>query len=478
MKIAIAGATGFIGSHLMNSLLENAAHEVVVLSRTPKKSKNPRVESRVCDLYSLLEIETALDGCDVGVYLVHSMSPSSRLSQGNFQDFDFILADNFAKAAQKNQLSHIVYVSGLINSNESDHRNMVGENPEIETKAEELSLHLESRLEVEKVLCAGSVPVTTLRCGLVLGFSGSSFQILRRLVQRLPIMTLPSWAETRTQVVFVEDLIKIMSKVIDQGQVESQVYDVGSPEVVTYSRLIKKTAQILERKRFFFHLPSIPLFLSKLWVALITKSPKDLVYPLIDSLVHPMTVSKERALPKELCAEYTPIDEALKKSMLPSELRTLVVNESHKNVTKKSVVQSVQRLSCPRSWSVKQVAQEYMRWLPRFFRPLIRIQSNKKEFSFCLLGLNSPLLRLQLSNERTFQGRELFYITGGLLVRKNPKARLEFRGVGNSPFVVSAIHGYRPSLPWYIYRFTQALIHAWVMKKFAQHLKSHNKESK
>ncbi|HJL27639.1 MAG TPA: NAD(P)H-binding protein [Polyangiaceae bacterium LLY-WYZ-15_(1-7)] len=143
--LALAGASGFVGSALRRALADE--YRLVGLSRRPRRS--PDTEWRVCDLYSLLDVEQALAGCDVALYLVHSMLPSARLTQGSFADLDLVLADNFARAAAKAGVKHIVYLGGL-----------VPDLPEAE-----LSAHLRSRLEVERALGAHGVPVTALRAG-------------------------------------------------------------------------------------------------------------------------------------------------------------------------------------------------------------------------------------------------------------------------------------------------------------------------
>src|SRR5690606_19576051 len=127
------------------------------------------------DLFSLLEVERALEGADVALYLVHSMIASAELTQGSFADFDLILADNFARAAKSRGVRHILYVGGLI--------------PE----GERLSRHLESRLEVEQTLRAQGVPVTALRASIIIGPAGSSLRMVENLVRRLPVMITPAW---------------------------------------------------------------------------------------------------------------------------------------------------------------------------------------------------------------------------------------------------------------------------------------------
>ena len=175
MTIAVAGASGFIGQALCERLA--LTHTVVALSRAASPSAGG-IERRRCDLFSLLDCERGLTGADVAVYLVHSMMPSARLTQASFADMDLILADNFARAAKRVGVKQIVYLGGVV--------------PETGV----LSPHLASRVEVERALAAHGVPVTTLRASLVIGPDGSSFRILQRLVERLPVMLLPRWTRS------------------------------------------------------------------------------------------------------------------------------------------------------------------------------------------------------------------------------------------------------------------------------------------
>ena len=155
--IAVAGASGFVGSHLRNYLKSDYRFRALTRS-TSVAEQSPDASStewRECDLYSLPKVTKALLSCDCGIYLVHSMAPSSRLVQGSFEDTDLLLADNFIRAAEAAGLKHVVYLSGLMpNTRES------------------LSPHLRSRLEVENVLRSRSIKVTVLRAGLIFGPGG------------------------------------------------------------------------------------------------------------------------------------------------------------------------------------------------------------------------------------------------------------------------------------------------------------------
>ena len=195
--VAIAGASGYIGHHLLDCLKGKAT--VIGLSRSGGRREDTEdVKWRSCDLFSMKDAEKGLEGADIAVYLVHSMMKSAKLTQGTFEDMDVILADNFAQAAKKQGIQQIVYMSGIIPEDDK----------------EELSQHLRSRLEVERVLRAYDVPLTALRAGLIVGPKGSSFPILSKLVKRLPIMILPRWTKTRTQPVALRDVLSALTSII------------------------------------------------------------------------------------------------------------------------------------------------------------------------------------------------------------------------------------------------------------------------
>ncbi len=221
---------------------DGAEAHLVGLSRDAKKSPEGTgyAELRACDLYSLLDAEKALVGARVAVYLVHSMMPTARLTQGSFRDMDLICADNFARAAKKAGVEQIVYLGGLI------------------PQGVKLSTHLESRLEVERTLGAHGVPLTTLRAGLVLGRGGSSFLMMARLVKRLPLMVSPSWAESATQPVALADVVALLRFVIGNQETYSRTFDVSGPEVLTYRSMMKRTAEVLGLTRHILPLPIIP----------------------------------------------------------------------------------------------------------------------------------------------------------------------------------------------------------------------------
>ena len=289
-RLIIAGASGFIGKALAPLLAER--FHVVGLSRSERAAGDGYAEYRECDLFSMKDAERALEGGDYAVYLVHNMMPSARLTQGDFADLDVVCADNFARAAARAGIKQIVFLGGLCPKDGS------------------LSKHLESRVEVERVLAGHGVPVTTLRAGLILGGDGSSFQIMARLVQRLPIMVCPRWTNTRTQAVALRDVVQLINYVVGREEHYSRVHDVGAPEVVTYRELMAMTARALGKRRWFIPSRVLSPGLSRLWISLVTGAPRALVAPLVQSLKHEM-VAGPSSLATEAGLRRTSMQEAI-----------------------------------------------------------------------------------------------------------------------------------------------------------------------
>ncbi|MCG3192072.1 MAG: NAD(P)H-binding protein [Thermoanaerobaculia bacterium] len=457
--VAVAGASGFVGRALLPILSE--CFHVVALTRKGSPGGNRetgdavigRVEWRGCDLFSLLEAEKALSGADFAVYLVHHMMPAARLTQGSFADLDLISANNFARAARAAGIRQIVYLGGLIPQND------------------DLSRHLESRLEVERELRSTGVPVTALRAGLILGPGGSSFDILVRLVGRLPALLCPAWTSTRTQPVALDDVVSMIASVIGDPSTFGETADVGGPDVMTYREMLARTAEVLRLKRPFVAFPFLTPRLSTLWVSTVTGAPRQLVGPLVMSLRHPM-VARDRSLQLRKIGEGIPFDEAVRRALPAqgaagggSSLRRMAQRPSG------NAVRSVQRLPLPEGWNALDVSREYLRWLPNFTRPFLRVrilEDGRCEFRF--VGVPRELLVLNFSEERSSDNRPLFYIRGGLLAQTHEKGRLEFREVLDGKAILAAIHDFRPTLPWFIYVNTQARVHLSVMKSFRRHL--------
>lgn len=458
MNIVIAGASGYIGSALIPVLLEKfpEAH-ITALSRSVRISDDPRVTWNECDLFSLKSLEVSLpQTADLAIYLVHSMGPTARLDQGSFKDYDLILADNFSRALRRKETKQLIYLGGLAPKKNS-----------------ELSEHMESRLEVESLFDSYKVPCTFMRAGVIVGFEGSSFKILLKLIGRLPVMICPAWMQTLTSPVDLDSVLRQIAKVSLAEEHYNKTYDMAGCQPLSYLNMVKDTTEFLNKKRYFINVPYFSLKLSKLWVYWVTGAPKNLVYPLIESLKHDMVASEERAL------EVLPVHKTYKE--LLKELPEFNKKEMSKRIPSKrhkKSVRSVQRIETPWGKDSSWVQQEYINWLPKFLFPFLKVFKENNKISLAFLFKKLTLLELDYSTDRSSHRRQLLYIRTGLLVSENYKGRLEFRSVLDGKYILVAIHNFRPAIPWYIYRYTQAKSHLFVMKRFEKHLNKLSKKFK
>ena len=264
MKVLVAGASGFVGRRLVPALVE-AGHEVRAMTRHPDTYEG-RGEAVHGDVHDAGSLDAALAGCDAAYYLVHS------LDQADFEEGDAEAAKTFAAAAAGADLQRIVYLGGL------------GDD------ADDLSAHLRSRRQVEKLLGSGGVPVTTLRAGIIVGYGGISWEMTRQLVEHLPAMITPRWVKTRTQPVAVADVIRYLVGVLEKPEAAGKTYDIGGPEVLEYVEMLRRVALIEGRKRLVVPVPLLTPSVSARWLSLVTDVDKQTGRSLIDSMSNEVVV--------------------------------------------------------------------------------------------------------------------------------------------------------------------------------------------
>lgn len=445
-KILLTGASGYIGSHLMNKLKDN--YEIIAISRNiENKSNEHNVTWKAADLFDLNEITEVMEDIDIAIYLVHSMMPSAKLTQASFEDMDALLADNFAKAASYNKVQHIVFMSGLIpNTNE-------------------LSPHLRSRLECEQILGSYGVPVSTLRAGLIIGSKGSSYPILKKLVDRLPGLLLPKWAYNTTLPVAIDDVIDGLYKIVERNPNENESIDIGGPSHMTYKDLFKQTAEVLDKRLPTIDLPIIPIWLSKYWVKLISGVPKEMVYPLMDSLIHDMIRNDENIV-KDISIGKIDYKESVRNA-LEEETKTQKKGKSPRKGDIKDV-RAISRVVLPKDVNMIQLAESYANFLNRITLNVVNSDFNEDNFTISVPCLNKDLLLLSKDFKASNNERILYRIVGGdfALDSDGGNARLEFRRLPNSDACIIALQEYEPTLPWWVYKYTQAKVHKSVMNLF------------
>ncbi|MCC5949490.1 MAG: SDR family oxidoreductase [Nitriliruptoraceae bacterium] len=288
MRVVVTGSTGYIGGRLVPVLLERG-HEVVCGARTPAKlDARPwrgDVEVAAIDVTDPDSLRCAFDGADAVYHLVHAMD-----GEGDFAQRDREAAANVRDAAAAGGVSRIVYLGGLGHED--------GPRP--------LSEHLRSRQEVGRVLADGPVAVTELRAAIIIGSGSASFEMLRSLVEVLPIMTTPKWVSTRCQPIAVRDVLTYLAGVLEVEEAASEVLEIGGPDVMTYAELMQTYAHVAGlRKRVILPVPVLSPGLSSLWIGLVTPLPTGLARPLVDSLVNEVIVRDAR------------IDELLPKPTIP-----------------------------------------------------------------------------------------------------------------------------------------------------------------
>ncbi len=455
MKVAVIGASGFVGSHLIDELVKIDKFDIVAISRSAPQSD---VEFRKCDLFSLLDIEKALDGCDIAIYLIHSMAPTAHLDQGNFQDYDLIVADNFLRAAKRNHLKQIIYLGGIIPKDDFT-----------------LSSHLGSRIEIENFIKSSGIPVTVFRAGMIMGAGGSSFNIMLNLIKRLPVLGLPSWTKTKTQPVHINYVVDCIIESIDNAKHFKKVYELATKDIISYQEMLKITAEELNLKRIFIDLSFISRNFSKLWISLISGAPTSLVYPLVEGLNHLIVADENLKFDKE----QRDFREALRESLHSKSASEAFTPHAYKRGVRKknNEVRSVQRLILPRGLRAIDIAYEYTNWLPLYMNSFIRVKIEGDLIIFKLWPFGIKVLILEHSLERSAIDRQLFYVIGGLLSKKTKRGRLEFREALDGKYIIAAIHEFKPALPWIIYKYTQAVIHLKVMNAFELWLNIINKRN-
>lgn len=275
-RLLVTGATGYIGGRLVPELLA-AGYEVVCLARTPAKlderSWRDKVEVVEGDVGDPDDLDRAMDGCRGAYYLVHSMD-----GEGEFADRDRRFARTFRDAAVRAGLDRIVYLGGL------------GHGPQ-----EELSPHLRSRQEVGRILADGPVEVTELRAAIIIGSGSASFEMLRNLVEVLPIMTTPRWVETECQPIAIRDVLHYLVRCLGTPGTAGKVLEIGGPDVLTYRQMMQTYADVAGlRRRIIIPLPVLTPKLSSMWVGLVTPLPTGLGKPLVKSLINEVTVRDDR----------------------------------------------------------------------------------------------------------------------------------------------------------------------------------------
>ncbi len=293
MRVLVTGATGFVGGRLVPALIERG-HEVVTLVRDPSDyDAPPGVAVERGDLLDPGSMDAAFENVDAAYYLVHSMDDGSG---EDFAERDRRAAHNFASVASTAGVDRVVYLGGL------------GDD------ADDLSKHLESRREVERVLAEGDYDLTVLRAAIIIGSESASFQLVRQLVERLPVMVTPSWVRTDCQPIGIDDTLEYLVGVLDAPETAGGTYDIGGPDVLTYQAVLRRTAEALGTTLFIVPVPVLSPKLSAYWLDFVTNMPRSITHPLVAGLRNPVVVQDD-SIEQYVDVDLTPFDETVRRAL-------------------------------------------------------------------------------------------------------------------------------------------------------------------
>ncbi len=264
MKILLTGSTGYIGKRLLPILIE-AGHDVICCVRDPKRFNPPEsVKEKITvlqlDLLDKKSLATIPQDIDGAYYLVHSMSSSV-----DYESLEEISAINFRNALNKTNVKHVVYLSGIVNESE-------------------LSKHLSSRKNVEIELSKGDYNFTALRAGIIIGSGSASFEIIRDLVEKLPVMITPKWLNTKCQPIGISDVLAFLSKSLFNPKTFNQNFDIGGPDILSYKNMLLDFGKARNLKRKIFVVPIMTPKLSSYWIYFVTSTSYKLATSLVNSM--------------------------------------------------------------------------------------------------------------------------------------------------------------------------------------------------
>jgi len=303
MKVLLTGATGYIGKRILPILIERG-YDLVYCIRDKNKfyaedSIKDKIQVIEIDLTKKETLNAIPQDIDFAYYLVHSMSTSK-----NYSELEKQSAINFREALNKTNAKQVIYLSGIVNS-------------------ETLSKHLNSRKNVETELSKGNYALTTLRAGIIIGSGSASFEIIRDLVEKLPIMIAPKWLKTKCQPIGISDVIELLTSILGNVKAYNHNYDIAGDEILTYREMLLKFAKIRGLKRIIWTVPVMTPKLSSYWLYFITSTSYKLAMSLVDSMKIEV-IAKDDEIKKLLQFNPLTYEECIKRAFNKIEQNEVV----------------------------------------------------------------------------------------------------------------------------------------------------------
>lgn len=317
MRILLTGATGYIGRRLLPVLLEEG-HEVICCVRNAAAFEVPegweaQVEVFQVDFLKEVPLDRAPANFDIAYYLIHSLSAAI----DDFQSMEEQTALHFSQYVDQTDCQQIIYLTGIVNN-------------------DQLSSHLESRLKVEKILDSGRVPLTALRAGIIIGSGSASFEIIRDLVEKLPVMIAPRWVSTRCQPIAIRDVIKFLTGVMLKEKYYGKNFDIGADDILTYKEMLLGYARARGLKRSLYVVPVMTPRLSSYWLYFVTSTTYELAVNLVNSMKIDV-ICRPNNLAEELGIDLIPYEKAvelafdkIQQNMVVSSWKDSLVSSSAK----------------------------------------------------------------------------------------------------------------------------------------------------
>ena len=297
-RVLLLGATGFVGRKLIAELSSKQI-KLRLFVRNSEKAiplipDGSDIELVQGDLFNRESLQKAVEGIHTAYYLVHSMGGKSIFSNTEYAEKDKKAAENFMVAANEEEMKRIIYLGAL------------GET------GDELSEHLKSRAEIADIISSGRPAATVLRAAIIIGAGGASFEMLRYLVERLPIMVCPKWIDTRIQPIALRDILAYLAGCLLSPETSGKRFDVGGPEILTYREMMDQYADARGlAKRIIFRVPLLTPLLSAYWVDLVTPIPSGVAHPLIEGLKNEV-ICRDNSIDHFVKITKTPFQEAVK----------------------------------------------------------------------------------------------------------------------------------------------------------------------